>query len=202
MKLYNANAPNPRRVRIFLAEKGLDVPRVDLDLQAGETRTPEFRKLNSLGQTPVLELEDGGLITESMAICRYIEELHSDPPLFGTDPRDRARIEMWNGRMTHEIYGPIGNVAQHSLPFFATRRIQVPAFAEAERQVVPEKWAWLDAELADGRPFIAGDSFSMADITGMTASLLGDFLKIKIPAALTNVRRWDECVRARPSWSA
>jgi len=202
MKLYNATAPNPRRVRIFLAEKGLDVARVDLDLQAGESRTPEFRELNSLGQTPVLELDDGGVITESMAICRYIEALHPDPSLFGTDPRDCARIEMWNGRITHEIYGPIGNVGQHSLPFFATRRTQVPTFAEAERQVVPRKWAWLDAELADGRLFIAGDSFSVADITGMAASLLGEFLKIEIPAALTNVRRWDERVRARPSWSA
>ncbi len=202
MKLYNATAPNPRRVRIFLAEKGIDVPRVDLDLQAGENRTPEFRKLNSLGQVPVLELDDGSVITESMAICRYIEALHPDPPLFGSSARDRARIEMWNGRMTFEIYLRIGNVALNTLPFFMTRRTQVPAFAEAERQVVPQKWAWLDTELADGRTFIAGDHFSMADITGMVASLLGEFLSIEIPAALTNVRRWNEHVRARPSWSA
>jgi glutathione S-transferase len=202
MKLYNAPAPNPRRVRIFLAEKHIDIPRVDLDLLAGENQTPEFRKLNSLGQVPVLELEDGGLITESMAICRYIEELHPDPSMFGTNPRDRARVEMWNGRMTNEIYLRIGNVAVNALPFFAPRRTQIPAFAEAERQAVPEKWAWLNGELADGRSFIAGDSFSIADITGMAASLLGEFLKIEIPGALTNVRRWDERVRARPSWSA
>jgi glutathione S-transferase len=202
MKLYSASAPNPRRVRIFLAEKGLDVPRVDLDLQAGENRTSEFRRLNSLSQTPVLELDDGSVITESMAICRYIEELHPDPSLFGTGPRDRARIEMWNWRMTHEVFGPIGNVAQHSLPFFATRRVQILAFAEAERQAVPAKWAWLDGELADGRLFIAADSFSVADITGMAALLLGEFLKIEIPATLRNVRRWDERVRDRPSWSA
>jgi glutathione S-transferase len=202
MKLYNGTAPNPRRVRIFLAEKDLDVPRVDLDLQAGEHERAEFRKLNSLGKVPVLEMEDGGVITESMAICRYIEELHPHPPLFGTDPTDRARIEMWNGRMTFEVYSPIGNVAQHTLPFFATRRVQVPAFAEAERQVVPKKWAWLDAELADGRPFIAGDRFSVADITGMAALMVGDYVQIEIPAALTNVRCWGERVRARPSWSA
>jgi len=201
MKLYNGTAPNPRRVRIFLAEKGIGIPRVDLDLLAGENRTPEFRTLNSLGQVPVLELDDGGVITESMAICRYLEELHPEPPLFGSDPRDRARIEMWNGRMTNEIYLRIGNVALNSLPFFATRRTQIPAFAEAERQVVPQKWAWLDAELADGRTFIAGDRFSVADITGMAASLLGEFLKIEIPVALTNVRRWDDRMRARPSWS-
>jgi glutathione S-transferase len=202
MKLYNAPAPNPRRVRIFLAEKGLDVPRVDVDLLAGEHETAEFRKLNSLGKVPVLETDDGGLITESMAICRYIEDLHPNPPLFGTDPRDRARTDMWNGRMTFEILGPISNVAQHTLPFFVTRRVQIPAFAEAERRVVPKRWAWLDAELADGRPFIAGDRFSVADITGMTALLVGEFVNIEIPAGLTNVRRWDERVRARPSWSA
>jgi glutathione S-transferase len=202
MKFYNATAPNPRRVRIFLAEKGIDIPRVDLDLQAGDNRTPEFRRLNSLGQVPVLELNDGGAITESMAICRYIEELHPDPSLFGTNARERAQVEMWNGRMTYEIFLRIGNVALNTLPFFATRRTQFPAFAEAERKVLPEKWAWLDTELADGRLFISGDSFSVADITGMTASWLGEFLQIEIPAGLTNVRRWDERVRGRASWSA
>jgi glutathione S-transferase len=151
---------------------------------------------------PVLELDDGSVITETMAICRYIEDLHPEPSLFGTNPTDRARIEMWNGRMTFEIFGPIANVAQHSLPFFATRRVQVPAFAEAERQVVPRDWAWLDAELADGCAFLAGDSFSMADITGMAASMLGDYMDVAVPVELTNVRRWDERVKARPSRSA
>jgi len=171
MKLYNAPDPNPRRVRIFVTEKGIDIPRVELNLLAGENRTPEFRKLNSLGQVPVLELDDGGIITESMAICRYLEELHPEPSLFGSNPRDRARIEMWERRISNEIFLRIGNVALNTLPFFATRRTQVAAFAQAERQVVPEKWAWLDAELADGRPFVAGDDFSVADITGMAASL-------------------------------
>jgi glutathione S-transferase len=202
MKLYNGPAPNPRRVRIFLAEKGIHLPRVDVDLLAGGNLTPEFRKLNTLGQVPVLELDDGGVITESMAICRYLEDLHPEPSLFGTTPRDRARIDMWERRMSNEIYLRIGNVAQHSLPFFASRRVQVAAFAEAERQVVPEKWTWLDCQLADGRRFIAGDGFSMADVTGMAASLLGEMLKIEIPAALTHVHRWDDRVRRRESWSA
>lgn len=162
----------------------------------------EFRKLNSLGQIPVLELDDGSVITESMAICRYIEELHPDPSLFGTDPGERARIEMWNGRMMFELFFRLGNVAQHSLPCFANRRVQVAAFAAAEREVIPGKWAWLDSELADDRPFIAGDRFSVADITGMAASLPGDLPQIAIPAALTDVRRWDERIRARSSWSA
>jgi glutathione S-transferase len=202
MKLYSGPAPNPRRVRIFLAEKAIDIPRVDLDLLAGENRTPEFRKLNSLGQVPVLELDDGSVIAESLAICRYLEELHPDPSLFGSTPRDRARIEMWNGRMTNELFLRIGNVALNTLPLFASRRTQVAAFADAERLVVTEKWAWLDTELSDGRTFIAGDSFSVADITGMVASMLGEMLKIELPATLTNVRRWGDRVRARPSWSA
>jgi glutathione S-transferase len=202
MKLYNAPAPNPRRVRIFLAEKGIVIPRVELDLPAGENRSAEFRKLNSLGQVPVLELDDGSVITESMAICRYLEELHPEPSLFGRNARDRARIEMWERRISNELFIRIGNVALNALPFFATRRTQVAAFAQAERQVVPEKWAWLDGELADGRPFIAGADFSVADITGMAASLLGEMLEIEVPASLTNVRRWDASVRARPSWSA
>jgi glutathione S-transferase len=202
MKLYNGPAPNPRRVRIFLAEKGIEIPRVDLDLLAGENRTAEFRKINSLGLVPVLELDDGSVIAESLAICRYLEELHPEPSLFGTTPRDRARIEMWNGRIAGELFIRIANVAQNTLPFFAGRRVQVAAFGEAERNVVPEKWRWLDDELADGRPFIAGDRFSVADITGMAASQLGERLGIEIPAALSNVRRWDERVRARASWSA
>jgi glutathione S-transferase len=109
---------------------------------------------------------------------------------------------MWERRISNEIFIRIGNVAQHTLPFFATRRVQVAAFAEAERAVVPEKWAWLDAELMDGRSFIAGDGFSVADVTGMAASWLGELLKIEIPSGLTNVRQWDARVRARTSWSA
>jgi len=124
MKLYNAPAPNPRRVRIFLAEKGIDIPRVEVDLPGGENRTAAFRALNSLGQVPVLQLDDGGVITESLAICRYLEELHPEPSLFGGNPRDRARIDMWERRISNEIYVRIGGVAQHTLAFFATRRVR------------------------------------------------------------------------------
>jgi glutathione S-transferase len=202
MKFYNGKAPNPRRVRIFMAEKGVEVPRVELDLQKFEARTPEFRRLNSLEQAPILVLDDGTVIAESVAICRYLEELHPTPALFGADALSRARVEMWNRRMEIEVLGTCTNIAFHSIAFFKDRVIQVPAFVEAQRETLPKKWTWLDRELSDERPFVAGDSFSVADITGMTASQVSEYLGLPIPAGLRHVKRWDEKMRARPSWAA
>ena len=202
MKLYNAPAPNPRKVRIFLAEKGIEIPRVDLDLQAGEGRTPEFLAKNSLGHTPVLELDDGTILTESVAICRYLEELHPDPPLFGSTPLERAQVAMWNRRIEIELMNTLGNIAQNTFEFFATRRIQVPAFAEAEREMAVRKLEWLDAEFADGRPFATGDRFTMADITGMCAAMLVGFVEVAVSPELKHVNGWFDRLRARPSWDA
>jgi len=202
VKLYQGDGPNSYRVRIFMAEKGIDLPLVKIDFGEMEHKSLEFLKLNSLGQIPVLELDDGTVITESIAICRFLEELHPEPPLFGSDPVSRGKVEMWNRRMEQEVFFTIGNVALHSDPFFKDRQTQVPAFAEAQRADVPGKWAWLDKEIADGRPFIAGDFFSTADIIGMVASWLGEFFGMGIPDGLDNVRRWDERMRVRPSWNA
>jgi len=202
MKFYNAAAPNPRRVRIFLAEKGVDVPRQDVNLQEGESRTPEFLAMNSLGGTPVLELDDGTILTESVAICRYLECLHPEPALMGVNDLDRAQVEMWNRRMEIEIFNTLGNVAVHSFDFFADKVEQVPDYAEAQKREAVKKWQWLDGELADGRPFAAGERFSVADITGMAALMIGDFIGVEIPASATNVLRWSDSVRARPSWDA
>ena len=202
MKLYNAAAPNPRKVRIFLAEKGIDVPRVDLDLQAGESRTPQFLAMNSLGGTPVLELDDGTVLTESTAICRYLEELHPDPPLFGRDALERAQVEMWNRRIELELFNTVGNVVQNTIEFFKTRRIQVPAFADAERQMAIRKLEWLDGEFADGRPFATGDRFSFADVTGMCAAMVTQFAGVEVPDSLKHVRGWFERLQGRPSWEA
>jgi glutathione S-transferase len=201
-KLYCGIGPNSYRVRIFMAEKGIDLPRVDVDLTKGEHRAPEFLKLNSLAQIPVLRFGDGSVITESVAICRYIEELYPAPPLFGADALGCGKIEMWNRRMEIEIFGTIGSVALHTDKMFKDRLVQFPAFAETQRHAVPGKWAWLDRELADGRAFLAGDDFSVADITGGVASWLGEFFGMEIPATLSNVLRWNERVRQRPSWNA
>jgi len=202
MKFYNAAAPSPRRVRIFLAEKGIEIPRVDLNLPAGETHSDDFLSKNSLGEVPLLELDDGSVIAESQAICRYLEALHPEPSLFGADPLERARIEMWDRRMEFQFLNPLGLIARHSFDFFADKLTQVPAFAEAQRADMAGKFAWLNEEMSDGRPFIAGERFSVADITGMTASMIAGFIEVPIPASLTHLNRWDDAVRARPSWDA
>jgi glutathione S-transferase len=202
MKLHCGLGPNSYRVRIFLGEKGIDVPRVDVDLMKGVHKQPAFLKLNSLGQIPVLELDDGAVITESIAICRYFEALQPEPALFGTDPVSQARVEMWNRRAEIELFGTVGDVALHSDPFFAGRITQFPAFADAQREAVPGKWAWLEREMADGRPFLAGETFSVADITGSVAAWLGGAFGMAVPADLKNVNRWLERIRSRPSWNA
>ena len=203
MKLYSADrAPNPWRVRIFLAEKGIDVPRVEVDLMNGAARSPEFLSRNSLGEVPVLELDDGRVITESVAICRYIEALNPVPRLFGADPMDQATVEMWTRRMELHLAGAAANVALHTFPFFAEKVEQMPEFAATQRRALAKKWAWLDGELADSRPYLAGDRFSIADITGMLALKVGDIVEAPVADDLGHVKRWETAVRARPSWNA
>jgi glutathione S-transferase len=202
MKLYVAPGPNSYRVRIFMAEKGITLPLVELDYAKREHKSPEFLTLNSLGQVPVLELDDGTVITESVAICRYLEALHPNQPLFGSDAVSKGKIEMWNRRMENEVFATIGNVVLHTDEFFKERLIQVPAFAEAQKQMIPGKWAWLDREMSDGRPYLAGDEFSMADISGMVTLWLSEVFSFEVPANLANVQRWNERLRQRPSWNA
>lgn len=202
MKLYSAPGPNSYRVRIFMAEKGLELPITQIDFGKREHKSPDFLKLNSLGQVPVLELDGGDIITESVAICRYLEALHPSPPLFGSDAVSQGKVEMWNRRMEQEIFATIGNVVLHTDEFFKERLTQVPAFAEAQRQAIPAKWTWLDREMSDGRSYLAGDAFSMADISGMVTLWISDVFSFEIPAALPHVQRWSEKLRARPSWNA
>jgi glutathione S-transferase len=202
MQLHCGVGPNSYRVRIFMAEKGIDLPRSEVDLMKGEHKSPEFLKLNSLGQIPVLALDDGTIITESVAICRYLEELHPEPPLFGGTAKERGLVEMWNRRVEMQIMGTIGDYAFHTQEFFKDRVPQHPAFGEAQKLNAPRKWEWLDREMTDGRPFIAGDFFSVADITCAVAAWLGEVFGIERPAELPYVRPWLERVRARPSWNA
>ncbi len=202
MKLYVVPGPNSYRVRIFMAEKGIRLPLVELDYSRREHKSPEFLKLNSLGQVPVLVLDDGTVITESVAICRYLEAIHPTPPLFGSDAASMGLIDMWNRRMENEVFATIGNVVLHTNEFFKERLIQVPEFAEAQRTMVPGKWAWLDREMSDGRPYVAGDQFSIADISGMVTLWLSDVFSFEVPADLAHVRRWSERLRQRPSWNA
>jgi glutathione S-transferase len=200
MKLYEARrAPNPRRVTMFLAEKGLEIPTVPIDLGALEHKGPAFSAVNPLQRTPALELDDGTVITESVAICRYLEALHPEPPLFGGTPLERAIVEMWERRMEFGLLGTVAAVFRHLHPAMAQMEIpQVPSWGEANKPRVLEFLAVMDRHLADQR-FLAGERFSMADITGFVAVDFMKPAKIALPAELSQVRRWHEDIAARPS---
>ncbi len=202
MKLHEStHAPNPRRVRIFLAEKGIEVPRVQVDIGKRENRGPAFLALNPLGGVPVLELDDGRTIAESVAICRYFEEVQPEPPLMGVGPEDCAVVEMWNRRMELEVMRRITDAFRHTHEFFKGRITQVPEYGETRQREVPEKLVWLDEVLAD-RPFIAGDRFSIADITALVGIDFGRVIGVRIDPELKNLSRWHESVSARPSAQA
>lgn len=202
MKLYEfAMAPNPRRVRIFLAEKGIQVPIEQVDIGKGEHQTPEFLAKNPLGRVPVLELDDGSHLAESVAICRYFEESRPEPPLFGSDARDRAFVEMWQRRMELEVLLNIANCFRNTHAFFKGRIPQVPEYGELSRKAAFSRLAWLDRELAD-RPFVAGDRYSIADITALVGVDFGRASDIRIKPEQKNLQRWYEAVSSRPSAKA
>jgi glutathione S-transferase len=199
MKLYDLKAGmNPRRVRIFLAEKGVTIPRVEVDMAGGENRRAPFLTINPMGTMPVLELDDGTHLSESMAICRYIEELHPQPNLFGATPLERAQVEMWNRRMELEIMRPAQDVFLHLSPFWVGKREQVADYGKLAQKTAAERMTWLDGELAK-RPFIAGGRYTVADITAQCGLLLGKNTGTPVPANLTNLTRWFGEVSSRPS---
>jgi glutathione S-transferase len=203
MKLYDGGrAPNPRRVRVFLAEKGINIPTVQVDLGKLEHKSADFAALNPLQRVPVLELDDGTRIAESIAICRYFEELQPEPPLFGTGALGKAQVDMWNRRIELHLFFPVSHVFRNTHPAMAQMEIpQVPAWAEANKPRIAEFLHILDRELA-GRPFAAGDSFSVADITGLCAVDFMKPAKLAVPEDCANVRRWHADVSARPSAGA
>jgi glutathione S-transferase len=203
MKLYDGGrAPNPLRVRIFLAEKGVAIPTEQVDLSTLQHKSLAFTALNPIQRVPVLALDDGTIITESVAICRYIEALHPEPPLFGAGPKEIAQVEMWSRRLELHLLFPISHVFRNSHPAMKAVEVpQVPAWAEANKPRIAEFLDIFDRELGD-RPFVAGDRYSIADITGLVAV---DFLKparLAVPDACANIRRWHAAVSARPSASA
>jgi glutathione S-transferase len=202
MKIYDShNAPNPRRVRMFLAEKGIQVPYEQVDIGQRVNRGEDFQKINPLSTVPVLELYDGTYISESVAICRYFEELQPEPPLFGADAKQRALVEMWNRRMEFNILQPIADTFRQRHDFFKGRIRQLPEYAEVQRLNADDGLAWLDRELA-ARRFIAGDQFSIADITALIAIDFARVSKISIKPDQTNLARWHAEVSARPSAKA
>jgi glutathione S-transferase len=199
VKLYDMKAGlNPRRVRIFLAEKGISLATVEVDMAGGENTLPAYLAKNPLGKMPVLEFDDGTYLSESLAICRYFEGIQPTPPLFGVGAIQAARIEMWTRRMEIEVMRPIQDVFVNTSPFWSGKRQQFPDFGRHMHDVAVERMRWLDGELAS-RTYIAGESYSVADITAQTALLLGKNTGTPIPADLNNLQRWFKLVTSRPS---
>lgn len=195
-------APNPRRVRIFAAEKGIELPTQTVSIIAGEHKAAEFLAINPRGQTPALQLDDGSVLTESVAICRYLEALYPQPPLFGTTPEEIGGIEMWVRRVELIVMPPIGAVWVHTHPF--TARLPIQRFAEygeAQRPRVLDAFALCDTALGE-TAFIAGEALSMADICLLTAVDFAGFIGIGLPKDLRALDDWHRRVTARPSASA
>jgi glutathione S-transferase len=204
VKLYTyPAAPNPRRVHVFLAEKGLEIPCQVVDIMKRENRTPEFiEKRNVMGGLPVLELDDGSHLAESVAICRYLEALHPDPPLFGRSPEEQGRIEMWIRRIELNFMMQVGLVWLHGSPLTrAVVKQQLPEMAAQARENVASYYRFLDRQLAQ-RPFIAGDAYGMPDILALTTYDFADGLvELHPPPGLANLERWHREVSARPAVS-
>jgi glutathione S-transferase len=203
MLLFNSPnpAPNPRRVRIFAAEKGIELPTRDLSIPAREHKSDEFVALNPRGQTPSLQLDDGTVISESVAICRYLEGLHPEPPLFGSSSLEQALIEMWSRRVEMVLMLPVGAVWVHTHPFTAALPGRNAEWGEANRPRVYDALRFFDASL-DGRAFLASDSYTIADILLLTTVDFAGFIGIDIPEDLSNLREWHLRVTARPSAAA
>ena len=203
MKLYDmGRAPNPRRVRIFLAEKGVDIPRQEVDLGALEQYSEEFTAMNPMQRVPVLVLADGTAISESVAICLYFEKLHPEPNLFGRDALESALVEMWNRRLELHFYGPVSQSFRHMSPAMAKREIpQIPEWGAACKDKASEFLVFLENELGK-REYVAGDRFTIADITALCTVDFMRVIKLSLTPEMKNLTRWHAAVSSRPSAKA
>ncbi len=203
MKLYTGMGPNPRTVRIFMAEKGIELPLEQVDLVGGENRRPPYVDKNAAGQLPCLELDDGSHLAEITAICEYLEELHPDPPLIGATPEERAKTRMWTRRIDLNIIEPMANGFRYAegLSLFVDRIHVIPQAADDLKEIAREKLAWLDG-LIEEREFIAGDRFSLADIILYAFLEFGASVGQNLDSKLENLPGWYTRVAARPSVEA
>ena len=203
MKIYDSTgAPNPRRVRVFLAEKGINnVPFEQVNIATADNRKPEFLKINPMGGIPVLELDDGTHIAESVAICRYFETIKPEPALMGVDAKDKAVVEMWNRRMEFEVLSMAAGSFRNTSDFFKGRIPQVPEYGEVCRQAAERAFGMVDGFLA-GSKFIAGERYTIADITALVAIDFAKLNKLRITPEQKNLARWHETVSSRPSAKA
>jgi glutathione S-transferase len=203
MKFYNSVGPNPRVVKMFMAEKGLDIPRVEVNLMAGENRQSPYLAKNPSGQMPALELDDGVVLAEILPICEYLEEVYPEPPLIGTNPQERAITRMWTRRVDLNICEPLTNGFRFAegLRLFQNRVRCIPQAADDLKTIAREKLSWLDG-LIEGRPYIAGERFSLADILLFSFLEFGAQVGQPLDPANRNLTAWKSRVAERPSAAA
>ena len=194
-------APNPRRVRVFLSEKNIEIQVKSIDIMKGDHKKNDYKKISPLSQVPALELDDGSYITESIAICRYLEALNPEPNLFGSDPSEIANIEMWQRRLELLLMIPIASVFRHGHPAMAHLEDQVPEWSEANKPKVVKFLRWLDIQIA-GKEFICSDRYTVADITAFICFEFAKWPKISIPDDCENLNNYYKRLLDRPSAKA
>lgn len=207
MKFYDyAPAPSPRRVRIYLAEKGIEVPIVQVDLRELKQFETDYARINPQCVVPSLELDDGTVLTESMAICRYFETLHPEPPLFGTGALEQAQVETWQRRIDLDWLANLRDALRNNskafmdraLPGYDEKVVQIPELAARGRHLGEKFFATLDAQLA-GHEYLAGERFTVADISAFVGIGFARWVKLEIAPEQVHLRRWNEAIAARPS---
>jgi glutathione S-transferase len=204
MKLYNSIGPNPKMVRMFIKEKGIEIPLVQVDLMGGENRREPYLQKNPAGQCPALELDDGTYLTEITAICEYLDDIHkSTPSLIGTTAKERAETHMWTRRIDLNIIEPLTNGFRFAegLKLFQNRIRCIPEAAEGLKATARERLAWLDGLMA-GKQFVCGDRITMADILLYPFLEFGQTVRQPLDPGLKNIAAWYERMKARPSASA
>ena len=203
MKLYNSIGPNPHVVRMFIAELGLDIETIEMDLMAGENRQEEHLKRNPSGQSPTLELEDGSFLSEITAICEYLDEKQGNTDLMGKTPEERALTRMWTRRVDLQIIEPLTTGFRYSegLELFKTRMQTIPEAADGLKSIAQEKLAWLDGEM-EGKDYICGDRFSLADVMLFCFITFGATVGQSVNEENTNLTSWYDRVKERSSTAA
>lgn len=204
MKLYNSVGPNPRVVRMFIAEKGIDIARVEVDLMKGENRADTHLQRNPHGQMPTLELDNGQFISEILAICEYLEDKYPSPALIGTTPEEKAEARMWARRVDLNICEPMANGFRFSqgLPLFKDRIFTAPEAADGLKGMAQNRLAWLDGQMADGRAFVCGARFTLADVLLFCFLEFGGQVGQPLNPDFKNIQAWLARVKARPSTAA
>lgn len=203
MKFYNSIGPNPRVVRMFMAEKGIEIPREDVDLLKGDNRREPYLQKNSAGQMPALELDSGHCVTEITAICEYLEDIHPNPPLIGANPEQKAEARKWTRRIDLNICEPMANGFRFSqgLPLFKDRILTVPEAADGLKRMAQDRLKWLDGEMA-GKEFVCGKRFTLADIMLYVFLDFGNTVGQPLNPEFANINAWFKRVAERPSTKA